>query len=49
MFNNFRTNLGKGDKCCSQPAIIDHISQKRWAIRIERFEKSPMRVSFPVF
>jgi hypothetical protein len=46
---NFRRSMGKAGKCCSQPARVDHISPKRWAVGIKRFEKIPFRVSSPIF
>jgi hypothetical protein len=49
MFENFRRSLGRAGKCWSQPVRVDHINPKRWAARIKRFEKSPLRVSSPAF
>jgi hypothetical protein len=46
---NLKRSLDRAGKCCSQPARVDHISPKRWAPRIRRFEKSPLRVSSLVF
>jgi hypothetical protein len=46
---NFRRSLGKAGKYWSQPSRVDNISPKRWATRIRRFEKSPLRVSSLVF
>jgi hypothetical protein len=46
---NFKRNLGRAGKCCSQAARGDHISPKKWAAVIRRFEKSPLRVSSLVF
>jgi hypothetical protein len=36
-------------KYWSQPTRVDYISSKRWAAKIRRFEKSPLRVSSLVF
>jgi hypothetical protein len=49
MFENFRRSLGKAGMCWTQPARIDYISPKKWAVGISRFEKSPLRVSSRVF
>jgi hypothetical protein len=49
VFENFRRSLGKASMCWSQLARLDYISPKRWAARIRRFEKSPLRVSSLVF
>jgi hypothetical protein len=49
VLKKFRRNMDRADMCCSQPARIDFISPKRWAARIRRFEKCPLKVSSPVF
>jgi hypothetical protein len=49
MFENFRRSLGRVGMCWSQSARVDYISPKRWAAKIRKFEKSPMRVSSLVF
>jgi hypothetical protein len=41
--------MGRVGKCWSQRARVDHISPKRWAVGIRRFEESPLRVSSPNF
>ena len=46
---NFRRSMGGAGKCWSQLASIDHISPKSWARRRKMIEKSPLRVSFPIF
>jgi hypothetical protein len=45
VFENFRRSLGRAGMCCSQPTRIDYINPKKWATRIRRLEKIPMRVS----
>jgi hypothetical protein len=35
--------------CWSQPARVDYISPKRWVVGIRNLEKSPLRVSSPIF
>ena len=45
----FRRSLGRVGKCCSQSIRVDYINPKRWAQKIRRFEKSPLRVSSPYF
>jgi hypothetical protein len=49
VLKKFRRNMDRADMCWSQPARIDFISPKRWAARIRRFEKCPLKVSSPVF
>jgi hypothetical protein len=49
MFENLRRSMGRVGMCGSQPTIVDYISPKRWAVRIRNFEKSPLRVSSPIF
>jgi hypothetical protein len=46
---NFRRSLGRVEKYWDQPSRIDYISPKQWATGIRRFEKSPLRVSSPIF
>jgi hypothetical protein len=43
MFEVFRRSMGRAGMCCSQPARVDYISPKRWAVGIRKFEKSPLR------
>jgi hypothetical protein len=45
----FEEKYGRAGKCSSQPARVDHINPKRWAIGIRRFEESPLRFSSLVF
>jgi hypothetical protein len=49
VFENFKRSMGTTGKCWSQLARVDHISPKRWAVGIRRFEESPLRVSSPIF
>jgi hypothetical protein len=49
MFEVLRRSMGRAGMCWSQPARVDYISPKRWAIRIKNPEKSPLRVSSPIF
>jgi hypothetical protein len=49
MFEVFRRSMGRVGMCCSQPARVDYISPKRWAVGIRNLEKSPLRVSSPIF
>jgi hypothetical protein len=49
MFENMRRSLAGGGMSWSQPVRVDYISPKRWAARIRNFEKSPLRVSSPIF
>ena len=49
LFENFMRSMDRASKCWNLPARVDHINPKRWAIWIRRFEKSPLRVSSPVF
>jgi hypothetical protein len=48
MFEVFRRSMGRAGMCC-QPARVDYISPKRWAAGIRNLEKSPLRVSSPIF
>jgi hypothetical protein len=45
----FEEKYGYGEQVLGQPPRVDHISPKRWAEGIRRFEKSPLRVSSLVF
>jgi hypothetical protein len=49
MFEVLRRSMGRAGMCCSQPARVDYISPKRWAVGIRNLEKSPLRVSSPIF
>jgi hypothetical protein len=49
VFENLRRSLNRVGMFWSQPTRVDYISPKRWAARIRRFEKSPLRVSSLVF
>jgi hypothetical protein len=49
MFKVFRRSMGRAGMCYSQPARVDYISPKRWAAWIRNLEKSPLRVSTPIF
>jgi hypothetical protein len=49
VFENLRRNMGRAGMCWSQLARVDYISPKRWAAGIRDFEKSPLRVSSPIF
>jgi hypothetical protein len=49
MFEVFRRSMGRAGMYYSQPARVDYISPKRWAARIRNLEKSPLRVSSPIF
>ena len=46
-------SMDRAGKCYTnkncQPTRIDYISLKRWAAKIRRFGKSPLRVSSPTF
>jgi hypothetical protein len=35
--------------CCTQSARVDYISPKWWVVGIRNLEKSPLRVSPPIF
>jgi hypothetical protein len=45
----FRRSMGRAGMCWSQPARVDYISPKRWAVGIRKLERSPLRVSSPIF
>jgi hypothetical protein len=49
MFEVLRRSTGRAGMCWSQPARVDYISPKRWAVGIRNLEKSPLRVSSPIF
>jgi hypothetical protein len=49
MFEVLRRSMGRAGMCWSQPARVDYISPKRWAVGIRNLEKSPFRVSSPIF
>jgi hypothetical protein len=49
MFEVFRRSMGRAGMCCSQSARVDYISPKRWVVGIRNLEKSPLRVSTPIF
>jgi hypothetical protein len=49
VFENLRRNLSRVGMCWSQPPRVHYISPKRWVAGIRRFEKSPFRVSSPIF
>jgi hypothetical protein len=48
-FEVLRRNIGRAGMCWSQLARVDYISPKRWAVGIRNLEKSPLRVSSPIF
>jgi hypothetical protein len=41
--------MGKAGMCWSQPARVDYISPKRWAVGIRNLKKSPLRASSLIF
>jgi hypothetical protein len=47
MFEVLRRSMGRAGMCWSQPARVDYISPKRWAVGIKNLEKNPLRVSSP--
>jgi hypothetical protein len=49
MFEVLRRSMGRAGMCWSQPARVDYISPKRWAVGIRNLERSPLRVSSPIF
>jgi hypothetical protein len=49
MFEVLRRSMGRAGMYWSQPARVDYISPKRWAVGIRNLEKSPLRVSSPIF
>jgi hypothetical protein len=48
-FEVLRRSMGKAGMCWSQPVRVDYINPKRWAVGIRNLEKSPLRVSSPIF
>jgi hypothetical protein len=48
-FEVSRRSMGRAGMCWSQPARVDYISPKRWAIGIKNLEKSLLRVSTLIF
>jgi hypothetical protein len=46
MFEVLRRRTGT---CCSQSTRVDYISPNKWAVGIRNLEKSPLRVSSPIF
>jgi hypothetical protein len=44
-----RRSMGRAGMCWSQPARVDYINPKRWAVGIRNFEKRPLRVFSPIF
>jgi hypothetical protein len=49
VFENLKRSMGMSSMCYSQPASVDYISPKWWVVGIRNFEKSPLRVSSPIF
>jgi hypothetical protein len=49
MFEVLRRSMDRAGMCWSQPATVDYTSPKRWAVGIKNLEKSPLRVSSPIF
>jgi hypothetical protein len=49
MFEVFRRSMGRAGMCWSQPARVNYTSPKRWAAGIWNLEKSPLKVSYPIF
>jgi hypothetical protein len=49
MFEVLRRSMGRAGMCWSQLARVDYISPKRWAVGIKNLEKSPLRISSPIF
>jgi hypothetical protein len=49
MFEVLRRSMGKAGMCWSQPTRVDYISPKKWEVGIRNLEKSPLRVSSPIF
>jgi hypothetical protein len=48
-FEVLRRSMGRAGMCWSQPARVDYISPKRWAIGIRNLEGSHLRVFSPIF
>jgi hypothetical protein len=49
MFEVLRRSMGRAGMCWSQLVRVDYISPKRWVVGIKNLEKSPLRVSSPIF
>jgi hypothetical protein len=50
MFEVLRRSMGRAvPMCWSQLARVDYISPKLWVVGIRNLEKSPLRVSSPIF
>jgi hypothetical protein len=49
MFEVLRRSMGRAGMCWRQPVRVDYISPKRWEVGIRNLEKSPLRVSSPIF
>jgi hypothetical protein len=49
MFEVLKRSMGRVGMCWRQPARVDYISPKRWAVGIRNLERSPLRVSSPIF
>jgi hypothetical protein len=49
VFEVLRRSMGRAGICWSQPARVDYICPKRWAVGIRNLERSPLRVSFQSF
>jgi hypothetical protein len=49
MFEVLRRSMGRAGMWWSQLARVDYISPNRWAVGIKNLEKSPLRVSSPIF
>jgi hypothetical protein len=49
MFEVLRRSMGRAGMCWNQPARVDYINPKWWAVGIKNLEKSPLRVSSPIF
>jgi hypothetical protein len=49
VFENLKRSMGRAGMCWSQPARVEYMSPKRWAIRIRNLEKSPLNVSSSIF
>jgi hypothetical protein len=45
MFEVLRRSMGRAGMCWSQPARVDYISPKRWAVGIKNLEKSPLNLA----
>jgi hypothetical protein len=49
MFEVLRRSMGRAGMYWSQPARIDYISPKRWAVGMRNLEKSPLRGTLQSF